>query len=382
MDQLLHLVPLPGAVPVRVSAHLDFTAGIRFALESLLAAKPLVLHSLPPPPPSGTEATLTAKQVDSATTNLAKLVSVLEILKREYPPSLEATHSGGQGRSGRTAAAGRGLHQYTRLTTFEAAFAYQPGFQEQAIAGGSTAAGDGRSREEVRQELVQLEWLSGRAGPSKRPRKRHSPCMLVVLSPAPLPHLANHPQFTYQPPDPRTAKPSRKRSRAKPVQPPAADKQQHLEQPDSANATSGPVTPTPQVGGPNVGGTGSSSNLVSAGAPLRAPAPAPAPAPLPTPSGSAPAPASEDDSRRELVANTPSQAAESSEKIAGGGAGSASGGSGGGGGGKRKEPWGEQEEEEASRRKKSNRRRTRRKAARSGAEEGNASTGEAMAVDV
>lgn len=60
------------------------------------------------------------------------------------------------------------MHQYTRLTTFEAAFAYQPGLEEQAVAGGSTAAGDGRSREEVRQELVQLEWLSGRAGPSKR----------------------------------------------------------------------------------------------------------------------------------------------------------------------------------------------------------------------
>lgn len=195
-----------------------------------------MLHTLPPPPPpppssssspepepSTSAAQISSKQVETAVDAIPKLVSILEIIKREFP-SCSGTGGGGGGAKPNDLAP---LHQYTRLTTFETALDFQhlPSAEIQA---------EDQDLEAVRQELVQLEWLSGRAGKAKRyvlsrtgsplaalggsqaydirssmslqadprrsphrPRKRHSPCMLVVLSREPLSALAKSPHYTY-----------------------------------------------------------------------------------------------------------------------------------------------------------------------------------------
>ncbi|GAA5985430.1 hypothetical protein JCM10908_006971 [Rhodotorula pacifica] len=198
---LSDLVPLRDFEPLRVASHTDMTAAVQFSLEKLASTsnRPIVLHTLPPPSspsePSTSSAStskappISQKQVDSAVDALPKLVSILEIIKREFPACSTST-STSAGEIGKPSKQGR-LHQYTRLTTFETALEYQP------VPDGVRVEEDAEL-EAVRQELVQLEWLTGRAGKAKRPRKRHSPCMLVVLSRQPLSALANSPHFTYQ----------------------------------------------------------------------------------------------------------------------------------------------------------------------------------------
>ncbi|KAG0666935.1 hypothetical protein C6P46_003645 [Rhodotorula mucilaginosa] len=198
---------LPAFEPLRVASHTDMTAAVKFSLENLATAskRPLVLHTLPPPPPpppssssspepepSTSAAQISSKQVETAVDAIPKLVSILEIIKREFP-SCSGTSGGAKPNDLPP------LHQYTRLTTFETALDFQhlPFAEIQA---------EDRDLEAVRQELVQLEWLSGRAGKAKRPRKRHSPCMLVVLSREPLSALAKSPHYTYQKPMPRSKK--------------------------------------------------------------------------------------------------------------------------------------------------------------------------------
>ncbi|GAA5869441.1 hypothetical protein JCM3774_001453 [Rhodotorula dairenensis] len=196
------LLPLAEFEPLRVASHTDMTAAVHFSLEKLASTpnRPLVLHTLPPPPtattsssspaPSTSAVPISQKQVETAVEALPKLVSVLEIIKREFP-SCSGPSNG--------AKSPHPLHQYTRLTTFETALDYQrpPPAELQAEI---------QDLEAVRQELVQLEWLSGRAGRAKRPRKRHSPCMVVVLSRTPLPVLAKSPHYTYQQPIPLSKK--------------------------------------------------------------------------------------------------------------------------------------------------------------------------------
>lgn len=133
--------------------------------------RPLVLHTLPPPPPTASSssspepvpstsaARISSKQVETAVDAIPKLVSILEIIKREFPSCSGAAKPNDLLPP---------LHQYTRLTTFESALDFQhlPSTESQA---------EDQDLEAVRQELVQLEWLSGRAGKAKR-------CVLSIPS--------------------------------------------------------------------------------------------------------------------------------------------------------------------------------------------------------
>lgn len=187
---LLGLVQLSDFEPLRVASHTDMTTAVHFSLERLAVShstrgrvstvktrkltrvisskqttpeRPLVLHTLPPPPPSPptlssapdpspSAAQISQKQVETAVDAIPKLVSILEIIKRELPSCSDP---------GNGAKPSSPLHQYTRLTTFESALDYQRPAPAEVQA-------ETQDLEAVRQELVQLEWLSGRAGKAKR----------------------------------------------------------------------------------------------------------------------------------------------------------------------------------------------------------------------
>jgi hypothetical protein len=67
-------------------------------------SRPLVLHTLPPDPPGQTKGDL-----DNATLVIPRLISVVEIIKREYMKLSQDTHSPRL----------VGLHQYNQLGTLE-----------------------------------------------------------------------------------------------------------------------------------------------------------------------------------------------------------------------------------------------------------------------
>lgn len=125
---------------------------------------------------------------------LPKLVSVAEVIKREYlrflievasvsvPPSVSNVDKGkgianedenASSEDSKRVMPGQceGLHQYTRLTTFEAL-----GFDTSTVTKpkevGDTKEQSRKEREEQaeleRQELIKLEWLTGKPGSNKR----------------------------------------------------------------------------------------------------------------------------------------------------------------------------------------------------------------------
>lgn len=158
-----------------------------------------------------------------------KLVSVVEVIKREYvrflsEASAAAAATGpvqsdkGKAKAVETKKAGKrqeGLHQYSLLTTFER-LGYDttaPTTSEGATTTTTTVTDDQSELE--RQELIKMEWLTGSgrgkntrqallpplslvltartlltgAGAWDRPKVKHTPCMVVVLCPQRLPDL-------------------------------------------------------------------------------------------------------------------------------------------------------------------------------------------------
>ncbi|GAA5919905.1 hypothetical protein JCM1841_002106 [Sporobolomyces salmonicolor] len=218
--------------PLRVTTQAKMVNLIAFALSHIRAheAIPLVLHCLPPAPsPSSAAGPSTSTQPDSAaaapaptptpkasssssasnkpTDALPKLVSVVEIIKREYasllaasPDSTAALSSSADKGKGKEVSpdpaapspAPHGLHQYTLLTTLEVL----------GLAGPSLKKQEDEEVEQARQELIALQWLTGQAGKGKRPRRQHTPCMVVVLSLQPLDPLVQAKGFSYQAPLP------------------------------------------------------------------------------------------------------------------------------------------------------------------------------------
>ncbi|GAA6004587.1 uncharacterized protein JCM10292_005683 [Rhodotorula paludigena] len=216
------LVPLVDSHPLRIASHSHIHATVHWALAHLQdpANPPLVLHTLPPPPPAAasssssstsTIAPLSAPTLAHATAALPKLVSVAELVKRQFAHVSSAPTTGESLELGledatravkgkRTPRGPEGLHQYTLLTSYEALGAAPPdpagarGADEQEDA-------DAEELERMRRELVQLEWLTGRAGKQRRPRRKHTPCMLIVLSRSPLDELETlSSAWTHQPP--------------------------------------------------------------------------------------------------------------------------------------------------------------------------------------
>ncbi|GAA5974468.1 hypothetical protein JCM21900_000542 [Sporobolomyces salmonicolor] len=213
--------------PLRVTTQAKMVNLIAFALSHIREHEsiPLVLHCLPPAPsPSSAAGPSTSTQPDSvaaapaptptpktsssssasnkSTDALPKLVSVVEIIKREYASLLAASpdstaalsSSADKGKekevspdSAAPSPAPHGLHQYTLLTTLEVL----------GLAGPSHKKQEDEEVEKARQDLIALQWLTGRAGKDKRPRRQHTPCMVVVLSLQPLDPLVQAKGFSF-----------------------------------------------------------------------------------------------------------------------------------------------------------------------------------------
>ncbi|BGO95710.1 hypothetical protein NBRC10512_007408 [Rhodotorula toruloides] len=234
------LVPLSDFHPIRIASHTKITLVVQFALDHLRRNEdePLVLHCLPPSTSSssanaGRAGPLTSTQPDSnpspapdptppaakgkgkgkatespSSTSVAalpKLVSIAEIIKREWL-DVELKHATGDSIQEDTAAPAReGLHQYTLLTTLEAIDLASDTIATDEVDGDV-------EEEEMRRQLIEMEWLSGRAGKDRRPRRKHSPCMLVILSRAPTEALASRSSWTHQPPAPPVPRTTKRRA--------------------------------------------------------------------------------------------------------------------------------------------------------------------------
>ena len=145
--------------PSNPSSHLPSTS-----------TQPTLEATLPAPEPSASTSkasTTTQKSVDA----LPKLVSIVEVIKREYNTFLESLpvmdEGKGKGKamdldeveSGEVVKKREGLHQYTILTTFESL----------GMAGGVDEVREGDDeKEKERQELIAMNWLTGKAGKGKR----------------------------------------------------------------------------------------------------------------------------------------------------------------------------------------------------------------------
>ncbi|GAA6064522.1 hypothetical protein JCM10212_004773 [Sporobolomyces blumeae] len=240
---------------VRVTTQAKMIHLISFALASFRddPTIPLVLHCFPPAPasssPSAGSSTSTqplsnapppvpastapvqqprTRSIDA----LPKLVSVVEVIKREYStfvasvtahdgPATSTTAEKGKGKemevdveaseSNEPKIRREGLHQYTLLTTFE-----NVGIDEKQ---GATDDKDPQEGEQERQERIVEMWLGSIAGKNKRPRMKHTPCMVVVLSTRPVAGLVQL-DYSHQQPQPLPKLP---RAAKRAAEPPTAD---------------------------------------------------------------------------------------------------------------------------------------------------------------
>ncbi|GAA5930296.1 uncharacterized protein JCM15063_004767 [Sporobolomyces koalae] len=185
---------------------------------------PIVLHCFPStsftrpdPVPTATHGETKSKGALQGTLAIPKLVSVVEVIKREYQLVLQSVPSTliindtndpsnkGKGKAvedqaGQDRETRQGLHQYSLLTTFETL----------GIVGIPRQVEQDPELERERQELVQMQWLTGKTS-WNRPRMKHSPCLVIVLSTRPEPQLDQDAQFTHQPPPPLPKKRAGKR---------------------------------------------------------------------------------------------------------------------------------------------------------------------------
>ncbi|KAK4056405.1 hypothetical protein OIO90_002548 [Microbotryomycetes sp. JL221] len=244
-DVLRNILPAELEYQVlRVTMHTAMNKLIQIAqdhLQSQQDCEPIVLHSLPSPsstastaqdgpststqPAGETEAPVpdpdndamqpqeSAKKQVASTSNaaLARLVSVVEILKRKFEPAKatatttttelaqdedqlpqpqDNTDVNKKTKKQRRRSPPAGLYQYTYVSTLE-----QVGIVDNE-----------RETEEARQQRIALDWLDDVAGVNKRPRKKHTPFMVVVLAPKPVQQLSNRRQFTCQKPTRRSKK--------------------------------------------------------------------------------------------------------------------------------------------------------------------------------
>ncbi|GAA5875071.1 hypothetical protein JCM16303_004999 [Sporobolomyces ruberrimus] len=236
-------------IGIRIRTDKKMNVLIKFALSSLRDQPdvPIILHCFPspPPPPPPSLAPNAHSAVPQASTSkqeiksnsieaVPKLVSIVEVIKREYVRFLSETSSAstasekgkeraiepgvveeGEGEETRQKGKREGLHQYSLLTTFE-----QLGFEtispptKEDETAQEAKEKDQEEAELERQELIKMEWLTGKGGKDKRPRMRHTPCMVVVLSTRKVEGLAEAGDFTYQAPlpVPKPPKPQTKRT--------------------------------------------------------------------------------------------------------------------------------------------------------------------------
>ncbi|KAK4704812.1 hypothetical protein P7C70_g1392, partial [Phenoliferia sp. Uapishka_3] len=264
---LARLLPADLSVtPLRVSSQAKMSVLISFALAHLFdpSNPPIAIHSfsnpessatqsgpststpvldsaLPPAPapapaPDPIPAAKPGKASSPSSAVLPKLVSVVEIIKRTFLPPKDATVSpgmmdgGGKGKgkeveilAAERAQACRvsGLHQYSRLGALE-----EMGFGKVEVDGDREA-----EEEDARQANVALNWINSGGGGTKRfalyrlqcrisrnagshksgrPKRKHTPYLVIILSTTLIPFLEEL-GFSYQPPlpPPEVTKPSR-----------------------------------------------------------------------------------------------------------------------------------------------------------------------------
>ncbi|GAA5972816.1 hypothetical protein JCM11641_003955 [Rhodosporidiobolus odoratus] len=212
---------LPSTVhahPLRVTSQQTMSTSIAFALNHLRQpdSYPLVLHCLPStssstPSSTSDPASLSNKTAETSVAALPKLVSLSEVIQREwFSVPLPSSSSSSQPSTSQLAppspslrapedqsaiaqaARTKGLHQYTLLTTLEEIKLADP-----TRKSSKDAEEDEIARQE--EELVVMGWLTGKAGREKRPRKKHTPTMLVVLATASIPELVGSRNWTYVP---------------------------------------------------------------------------------------------------------------------------------------------------------------------------------------
>lgn len=152
---VLHCLPPPSSSSASTSHAGPFTS-------TQPGANP---SSAPDPTPPAAKSKAKGKASDSSSSTsvaaLPKLVSIAEIIKREWMDVQTRSIACEEGREEITAPAREGLHQYTLLTTLEAIglAADKP----------STGEEDGDAEaEEMMRRLIEMEWLSGRAGKDRR----------------------------------------------------------------------------------------------------------------------------------------------------------------------------------------------------------------------
>ncbi|KAJ3564798.1 hypothetical protein NP233_g8057 [Leucocoprinus birnbaumii] len=168
-----------GPKQLRITSNGKIKSFVSFALDFFKKcdSRPLVLHTLPRDPPGETKGDL-----NNATLVIPRLISVVEIIKREYIKALHDTHSTRL----------FGLHQYNQLGTLE-----DLGYGE-AVENNS---GDSRDK----QIAAALEGKNF-------PKQKQTPYLQVTLSLEKIPELSK--SATYQPPATRKLSKSAK-ARAK-----------------------------------------------------------------------------------------------------------------------------------------------------------------------
>ncbi|PPQ72932.1 hypothetical protein CVT26_014541 [Gymnopilus dilepis] len=199
-------------------------------LEDLNAEKCLVLHTLPPSidpsstpssltsEPSGGKVTtkapaITSKSASSCTSQIPRLLSVVEIIKREFMKKLEETKSTRM----------RGLEQYNELGNVEALGVVVSNIPAQEDANDGQEESEQEQAEKRRSEMI-LQAMSGK----NHPRQSQTPYMRVTLSLRELPDLVER-GATYQPPAVRKLSKSgkaRAKKRAKKAQAAALEEAQ------------------------------------------------------------------------------------------------------------------------------------------------------------
>ncbi|KAJ6557938.1 hypothetical protein B0H19DRAFT_1149096 [Mycena capillaripes] len=185
---------------IRITNHGKITTWVAFALDFLDKHEsiPLVLHTLPATPKTTTETLEGAGPVvnppsfSHTASTVPRLISVVEIIKREYLKKLELEHS----------SALLGLHQYNEVGTLEELGISVP------------AQGIPQDADSVRSQTI-VAALEGKT----HLKTKQTPFMKITLSRLELPELTG---ATYQPPLERKLSKSAK-ARAKRREKKAAD---------------------------------------------------------------------------------------------------------------------------------------------------------------
>lgn len=175
---------------LRVTDHHKIRNLVRFALDFLVthAGRPLVLHTMPNSPglivtEREQEESKTRTAREKCTTSVARLISVVEIIKREFPKALMSHVSEAPAEVGGGATLSSdsfNLHQYNEVGCKEDLF---PSTEEES--------------QEERAERIRM-LLEGK----NHPKIKRTPYMKITLSREPVPALADGGIATYQAPVP------------------------------------------------------------------------------------------------------------------------------------------------------------------------------------